>query len=159
MFFSQLLCSRDGDGEQHTAAAAAASCTSVLGRALAPVSSRARTGSAAGRDGLSLWGNTILPSGPDLACPHGLSFSFGASQAPVLLQQHSWMPLSQPTGQQGPLGQGWDAVLALLGQYDEVVVCFQHLTGTLILSVFTAVLGFFQYGYSLGVINAPQKVS
>lgn len=34
----------------------------------------------------------------------------------------------------------------------------QHLTGTLVLSVFTAVLGFFQYGYSLGVINAPQKV-
>uniref|UniRef100_A0A8C0ZAD8 Solute carrier family 2, facilitated glucose transporter member 2 n=1 Tax=Cyanistes caeruleus TaxID=156563 RepID=A0A8C0ZAD8_CYACU len=34
----------------------------------------------------------------------------------------------------------------------------KHLTGTLILSVFTAVLGFFQYGYSLGVINAPQKV-
>ncbi|NXP91291.1 GTR2 protein, partial [Passerina amoena] len=44
--------------------------------------------------------------------------------------------------------------------YDEVVLCFlpQHLTGTLVLSVFTAVLGFFQYGYSLGVINAPQKV-
>ncbi|XP_075365161.1 solute carrier family 2, facilitated glucose transporter member 2 isoform X1 [Mycteria americana] len=34
----------------------------------------------------------------------------------------------------------------------------KHLTGTLVLSVFTAVLGFFQYGYSLGVINAPQKV-
>ncbi|XP_032639549.1 solute carrier family 2, facilitated glucose transporter member 2 isoform X2 [Chelonoidis abingdonii] len=34
----------------------------------------------------------------------------------------------------------------------------KHLTGTLILSVFTAVLGFFQYGYSLGVINAPQRV-
>uniref|UniRef100_A0A452J247 Uncharacterized protein n=1 Tax=Gopherus agassizii TaxID=38772 RepID=A0A452J247_9SAUR len=33
-----------------------------------------------------------------------------------------------------------------------------HLTGTLVLSVFTAVLGFFQYGYSLGVINAPQRV-
>ncbi|CAM4610745.1 solute carrier family 2, facilitated glucose transporter member 2 isoform X1 [Caretta caretta] len=34
----------------------------------------------------------------------------------------------------------------------------KHLTGTLVLSVFTAVLGFFQYGYSLGVINAPQRV-
>uniref|UniRef100_A0A8D0H4B2 Solute carrier family 2, facilitated glucose transporter member 2 n=1 Tax=Sphenodon punctatus TaxID=8508 RepID=A0A8D0H4B2_SPHPU len=34
----------------------------------------------------------------------------------------------------------------------------KHLTGTLVLSVFTAVLGFFQYGYCLGVINAPQKV-
>lgn len=83
----------------------------------------------------------------------------------MLLQQHPWMPLSQPAGQQGPLGQGWDAALphfwALLGPYDEVVLCFlpQHLTGTLVLSVFTAVLGFFQYGYSLGVINAPQKVS
>lgn len=44
---------------------------------------------------------------------------------------------------------------------DEAVLRFfpQHLTGTLVLSVFTAVLGFFQYGYSLGVINAPQKVS
>uniref|UniRef100_A0A452J228 Major facilitator superfamily (MFS) profile domain-containing protein n=1 Tax=Gopherus agassizii TaxID=38772 RepID=A0A452J228_9SAUR len=35
----------------------------------------------------------------------------------------------------------------------------QHLTGTLVLSVFTAVLGFFQYGYSLGVINAPQRAT
>ncbi|XP_023680227.1 solute carrier family 2, facilitated glucose transporter member 2 isoform X2 [Paramormyrops kingsleyae] len=32
------------------------------------------------------------------------------------------------------------------------------LSGTLILAVFTAVLGSLQYGYSLGVINAPQKV-
>uniref|UniRef100_A0AAY5EM53 Major facilitator superfamily (MFS) profile domain-containing protein n=1 Tax=Electrophorus electricus TaxID=8005 RepID=A0AAY5EM53_ELEEL len=32
------------------------------------------------------------------------------------------------------------------------------LTGTLVLAVFTAVLGSLQYGYSLGVINAPQKV-
>lgn len=34
----------------------------------------------------------------------------------------------------------------------------QQLTGTLALAVFTAVLGSLQYGYSLGVINAPQQV-
>uniref|UniRef100_A0A8C9W8S9 Solute carrier family 2 member 2 n=1 Tax=Scleropages formosus TaxID=113540 RepID=A0A8C9W8S9_SCLFO len=34
----------------------------------------------------------------------------------------------------------------------------QELSGTLALAVFTAVLGSLQYGYSLGVINAPQKV-
>ncbi|XP_067850967.1 solute carrier family 2, facilitated glucose transporter member 2 [Heptranchias perlo] len=34
----------------------------------------------------------------------------------------------------------------------------KNLTGTLILSVFTAVLGSLQYGYGLGVINAPQEV-
>ncbi|KAM4542478.1 solute carrier family 2, facilitated glucose transporter member 2 [Odontesthes bonariensis] len=34
----------------------------------------------------------------------------------------------------------------------------QQLTGTLALAVFTAALGSLQYGYSLGVINAPQKV-
>ncbi|XP_055087340.1 solute carrier family 2, facilitated glucose transporter member 2 [Periophthalmus magnuspinnatus] len=34
----------------------------------------------------------------------------------------------------------------------------KELTGTLALAVFTAVLGSLQYGYSLGVINAPQKV-
>uniref|UniRef100_A0A8C4NYN7 Solute carrier family 2, facilitated glucose transporter member 5 n=1 Tax=Dicentrarchus labrax TaxID=13489 RepID=A0A8C4NYN7_DICLA len=33
-----------------------------------------------------------------------------------------------------------------------------QLTGTLAVAVFTAVLGSLQYGYSLGVINAPQKV-
>ncbi|XP_054838634.1 solute carrier family 2, facilitated glucose transporter member 2 [Eublepharis macularius] len=33
-----------------------------------------------------------------------------------------------------------------------------YLTGSLIFAVFTAVLGFFQYGYCIGVINAPQKV-
>uniref|UniRef100_A0A3Q1HI86 Major facilitator superfamily (MFS) profile domain-containing protein n=1 Tax=Anabas testudineus TaxID=64144 RepID=A0A3Q1HI86_ANATE len=32
------------------------------------------------------------------------------------------------------------------------------LTGTLAIAVFTAALGSLQYGYSLGVINAPQKV-
>ncbi|KAH0624149.1 hypothetical protein JD844_007585, partial [Phrynosoma platyrhinos] len=32
-------------------------------------------------------------------------------------------------------------------------------TATLTLSVFTAVLGFFQYGYCIGVINAPQMAS
>ncbi|XP_036610157.1 solute carrier family 2, facilitated glucose transporter member 2 [Trichosurus vulpecula] len=31
-------------------------------------------------------------------------------------------------------------------------------TGTLLLAVFTAVLGSFQYGYNIGVINAPQQV-
>ncbi|XP_053160490.1 solute carrier family 2, facilitated glucose transporter member 2 [Hemicordylus capensis] len=34
----------------------------------------------------------------------------------------------------------------------------KYLTGMLILSVFSAVLGFFQYGYCIGVINAPQKI-
>ncbi|XP_075794055.1 solute carrier family 2, facilitated glucose transporter member 2 isoform X2 [Pelodiscus sinensis] len=34
----------------------------------------------------------------------------------------------------------------------------KNLTGTLVLSVFAAVLGFFQYGYGLGVLNAPQRV-
>ncbi|XP_056421145.1 solute carrier family 2, facilitated glucose transporter member 2 [Hyla sarda] len=34
----------------------------------------------------------------------------------------------------------------------------KNLTGTLILAVFTAVLGSLQYGYGIGVINAPQKV-
>ncbi|PIO25754.1 hypothetical protein AB205_0203550, partial [Aquarana catesbeiana] len=32
------------------------------------------------------------------------------------------------------------------------------LTGTLIFTVFTAVLGSLQFGYGIGVINAPQKV-
>ncbi|XP_075426921.1 solute carrier family 2, facilitated glucose transporter member 2 [Ascaphus truei] len=34
----------------------------------------------------------------------------------------------------------------------------KQLTGTLIFSVFTAVLGSLQYGYGIGVINAPQKI-
>ncbi|XP_045554936.1 solute carrier family 2, facilitated glucose transporter member 2 isoform X3 [Salmo salar] len=34
----------------------------------------------------------------------------------------------------------------------------KQLTGTLALAVFSAVLGSLQFGYSLGVINAPQKV-
>ncbi|XP_053566109.1 solute carrier family 2, facilitated glucose transporter member 2 [Bombina bombina] len=34
----------------------------------------------------------------------------------------------------------------------------KHLTGTLIFAVFTAVLGSLQYGYGIGVINAPQKI-
>lgn len=34
----------------------------------------------------------------------------------------------------------------------------QRLTGTLAIAVFTAALGSLQYGYSIGVINAPQKV-
>ncbi|CDQ87076.1 unnamed protein product [Oncorhynchus mykiss] len=34
----------------------------------------------------------------------------------------------------------------------------ETVTGTLALSVFTAVLGSFQFGYNIGVINAPQKV-
>eukprot|EP00079_Xenopus_tropicalis_P018535 XP_004920463.1 PREDICTED: solute carrier family 2, facilitated glucose transporter member 4-like [Xenopus tropicalis] len=31
-------------------------------------------------------------------------------------------------------------------------------TKTLVLSVFTAILGSFQFGYNIGVINAPQKI-
>ncbi|XP_060098495.1 solute carrier family 2, facilitated glucose transporter member 2 isoform X2 [Heteronotia binoei] len=34
----------------------------------------------------------------------------------------------------------------------------KYLTGSLVFAVFTAVLGFFQYGYCIGVINAPQKI-
>uniref|UniRef100_A0A8C6W0Q9 Solute carrier family 2, facilitated glucose transporter member 5 n=1 Tax=Nothobranchius furzeri TaxID=105023 RepID=A0A8C6W0Q9_NOTFU len=34
----------------------------------------------------------------------------------------------------------------------------QQITGTLAIAVFTAALGSLQYGYSLGVINAPQKI-
>ncbi|GLD47861.1 solute carrier family 2, facilitated glucose transporter member 2 isoform X2, partial [Lates japonicus] len=34
----------------------------------------------------------------------------------------------------------------------------KQLTGTLALAVFTAALGSLQYGYSLGVINAPQEI-
>ncbi|XP_006627496.1 solute carrier family 2, facilitated glucose transporter member 4 [Lepisosteus oculatus] len=34
----------------------------------------------------------------------------------------------------------------------------ERVTGTLILSVFTAVLGSLQFGYNIGVINAPQKI-
>ncbi|XP_066446124.1 solute carrier family 2, facilitated glucose transporter member 2 [Eleutherodactylus coqui] len=34
----------------------------------------------------------------------------------------------------------------------------KNLTGSLIFAVFTAVLGSLQYGYGIGVINAPQKV-
>lgn len=42
-----------------------------------------------------------------------------------------------------------------------VCVCvflLQTVTGTLALSVFTAVLGSLEFGYNIGVINAPQKV-
>lgn len=40
-----------------------------------------------------------------------------------------------------------------------VCVCvLQQLTGTLALAVFAAALGSLQYGYGLGVINAPQEV-
>lgn len=35
----------------------------------------------------------------------------------------------------------------------------RQITGTLAMAVFTAVLGSLQFGYSLGVINAPQKVA
>ncbi|XP_013855554.1 solute carrier family 2, facilitated glucose transporter member 4, partial [Austrofundulus limnaeus] len=34
----------------------------------------------------------------------------------------------------------------------------KQITGTLIVAVFTAALGSLQFGYSLGVINAPQKI-
>ncbi|XP_053425463.1 solute carrier family 2, facilitated glucose transporter member 4 isoform X2 [Nycticebus coucang] len=34
----------------------------------------------------------------------------------------------------------------------------QRMTGTLVLAVFSAVLGSLQFGYNIGVINAPQKV-
>lgn len=38
------------------------------------------------------------------------------------------------------------------------VFALQAVTGTLALSVFTAVLGSVAFGYNIGVINAPQKV-
>uniref|UniRef100_A0A673CVK0 Solute carrier family 2, facilitated glucose transporter member 4 n=1 Tax=Sphaeramia orbicularis TaxID=375764 RepID=A0A673CVK0_9TELE len=38
------------------------------------------------------------------------------------------------------------------------LVFLQTVTGTLALSVFTAVLGSLQFGYNIGVINAPQKI-
>lgn len=38
------------------------------------------------------------------------------------------------------------------------LLLLQQLTGTLAVAVFTAALGSLQYGYSLGVINAPQQV-
>lgn len=41
---------------------------------------------------------------------------------------------------------------------NDYLSLLQQLTGTLAVAVFTAVLGSLQYGYSLGVINAPQKV-
>lgn len=34
----------------------------------------------------------------------------------------------------------------------------QRVTATLVLAVFSAVLGSLQFGYNIGVINAPQKV-
>uniref|UniRef100_W5MKH5 Solute carrier family 2 member 2 n=1 Tax=Lepisosteus oculatus TaxID=7918 RepID=W5MKH5_LEPOC len=40
----------------------------------------------------------------------------------------------------------------------EEMECVKQISGTLILAVFTAALGSLQYGYSLGVINAPQKI-
>lgn len=55
-------------------------------------------------------------------------------------------------------------IFLLQQTYDTVIiniVCFgvlQRITGTLALSVFTAVLGSLQFGYNIGVINAPQKV-
>uniref|UniRef100_A0AAY4AQI1 Solute carrier family 2, facilitated glucose transporter member 4 n=1 Tax=Denticeps clupeoides TaxID=299321 RepID=A0AAY4AQI1_9TELE len=39
-----------------------------------------------------------------------------------------------------------------------VCVAFQRVTGTLVLSVLTAVLGSLQFGYNIGVINAPQQI-
>lgn len=39
-----------------------------------------------------------------------------------------------------------------------LVFVIQAVTGTLALSVFTAVLGSLTFGYNIGVINAPQKV-
>uniref|UniRef100_A0A7N8YLR0 Solute carrier family 2 member 2 n=1 Tax=Mastacembelus armatus TaxID=205130 RepID=A0A7N8YLR0_9TELE len=40
----------------------------------------------------------------------------------------------------------------------DCLLFLQQLTGTLAIAVFTATLGSLQYGYSLGVINAPQKI-
>uniref|UniRef100_A0A8C6U1B8 Solute carrier family 2, facilitated glucose transporter member 4 n=1 Tax=Neogobius melanostomus TaxID=47308 RepID=A0A8C6U1B8_9GOBI len=39
-----------------------------------------------------------------------------------------------------------------------MLLCAQTVTGTLALSVFTAVLGSLEFGYNIGVINAPQKI-
>ncbi|CAI9592204.1 unnamed protein product [Staurois parvus] len=40
----------------------------------------------------------------------------------------------------------------------QQVVVRTAVTKTLVLSVFTAILGSFQFGYNIGVINAPQKI-
>lgn len=42
--------------------------------------------------------------------------------------------------------------------YFIYLFALQTVTGTLALSVFTAVLGSLTFGYNIGVINAPQKV-
>uniref|UniRef100_A0A3Q3GRB3 Solute carrier family 2, facilitated glucose transporter member 4 n=1 Tax=Labrus bergylta TaxID=56723 RepID=A0A3Q3GRB3_9LABR len=40
----------------------------------------------------------------------------------------------------------------------EVIFSLRTVTGTFVLSVFTAVLGSLEFGYNIGVINAPQKM-
>ncbi|XP_056409064.1 solute carrier family 2, facilitated glucose transporter member 4-like, partial [Hyla sarda] len=40
----------------------------------------------------------------------------------------------------------------------QQVVPRTAVTRTLVLSIFTAILGSFQFGYNIGVINAPQKI-
>uniref|UniRef100_A0A674EGQ3 Solute carrier family 2, facilitated glucose transporter member 4 n=1 Tax=Salmo trutta TaxID=8032 RepID=A0A674EGQ3_SALTR len=42
--------------------------------------------------------------------------------------------------------------------FSHLITQYTTVTGTLALSVFTAVLGSFQFGYNIGVINAPQKI-
>lgn len=55
-------------------------------------------------------------------------------------------------------------IVLLQWTYDIAVIkminvgVLQRITGTLALSVFTAVLGSLQFGYNIGVVNAPQKV-
>lgn len=108
----------------------------------------------------------LCPGGLILPVPRGFPSSLGRANHPCCCssipgchcpsQLGSMVPWDRDGMQPSPtFGHCWDR------PHDEVVLCFlpQHLTGTLVLSVFTAVLGFFQYGYSLGVINAPQKVS
>lgn len=62
----------------------------------------------------------------------------------------------------------WQGVAAVCSGGPEVRVaetkftafCFiPQITGTLAFTVFTAVLGSFQFGYDIGVINAPQEAS
>ncbi|XP_048373995.1 solute carrier family 2, facilitated glucose transporter member 4 isoform X1 [Sphaerodactylus townsendi] len=61
------------------------------------------------------------------------------------------IPLLEPS-------PGPDPYCHLLRSQEDLEDRGSKLTSTLILSVFTAVLGSLQFGYNIGVINAPQKI-